>query len=98
MATPVFIGDEVSASGWRLVGVRTIVADRDAAAAAFEAVPGDTELLLITAVCAAGLESGRLDAAVRRGKPMVLVVPDAAKRLGPPDLDGQVDRVLGIEQ
>jgi hypothetical protein len=29
---------------------------------------------------------------------MVLVVPDAANRLGPPDLDGNVDRVLGIEQ
>ena len=98
MATPVFIGDEVSASGWRLVGVHTIVADRDAAAAAFDAVSADTELLLITAICAAGLERGRLDAAVRRGKPMILVVPDAANRLGPPDLDGKVDRVLGIEQ
>ena len=98
MAIPVFIGDEVSASGWRLIGVRTIVADRDAAAGAFDAVPGDTELLLITAVCAAGLDSGRLDAAVQRGKPMVLVVPDAANRLVPPDLDGKVDRVLGIEQ
>jgi hypothetical protein len=28
---------------------------------------------------------------------MVLVVPDAANRLVPPDLDGKVDRVLGIE-
>ena len=98
MVTPVFIGDEVSASGWRLVGVHTIVADRDAAAGACDAVPADTELLLITAACAAGLESGRLDAAVRRGKPMILVVPDAANRLGPPDLDGRVDHVLGIEQ
>jgi len=35
---------------------------------------------------------------VQRGKPMVLVVPDAANRLVPPDLDGKVDRVLGIEQ
>jgi vacuolar-type H+-ATPase subunit F/Vma7 len=95
---PVFIGDEVSASGWRLIGVHAIVADRDTVAGAFDAVPGDTELLLVTAVCAAGLESGRLDAAVRRGKPMVLVVPDAANRLRPPDLDGKVDRVLGIEQ
>ena len=98
MAAPVFIGDEVSASGWRLVGVRTIVADRDTVAGAFDTLPGDTELLLITAVCAAGLGTGRLDAAVRRGKPMVLVVPDAANRLAPPDLDGKVDRVLGIEQ
>jgi vacuolar-type H+-ATPase subunit F/Vma7 len=98
VALPVFIGDEVSASGWRLAGVRTIVADRDAAAGAFDAVPADTELLLITAACAAGLHGERLAAAVRSGKPMVLVVPDAANRLLPPDLDDKVDRVLGIEQ
>ena len=98
MTIPVFIGDEVSASGWRLVGVRTIVADRDAAAGAFDAVPGDTELLLVTAACAAGLDDERLDAAVRRGRPLVLIVPDAANRVAPPDLDGKVDRVLGIEQ
>ena len=98
MAAPVFIGDEVSASAWRLIGARTIVADRTAAADAFDAVPGDTQLLLITAASAAGLDSGRLAAAVRQGKPMVLVVPDAANRLAPPDLDSKVDRVLGIEQ
>lgn len=98
MAVPVFIGDEVTASAWRLIGARTIVADRDAAAAAFDAVPGDTELLVITAVCAGGVDSERLDAAVRRAKPVVLVVPDAANRVAPPELDSKVDRVLGIEQ
>ena len=98
MTIPVFIGDEVTASAWGLIGARTIVADRDAAAGAFDAVPGDTELLFITATCAAELDSERLDAAVRRAKPMVLVVPDAANRLALPDLDSKVDRVLGIEQ
>ncbi len=98
MAIPVFIGDEVTASAWRLIGAHTIVADSDTAAGTFDTVPADTELLLITAVCAAGLDSERLGALVRRGKPLVLVVPDAANRLGPPDLEGKVDRVLGIEQ
>ena len=64
----------------------------------FEAEIGDTELLLITAACAQELENGRLDAAVRRAKPLILVVPDAADRVEPPDLDKEVDRVLGIEQ
>jgi vacuolar-type H+-ATPase subunit F/Vma7 len=98
VAAPVFIGDEVSASAWQLIGARTIVADREAVADAFDAVPGDTQLLLISAACAAGLDSVRLDAAVRRARPMVLVVPDIANRLAPPDLDSKVDRVLGIEQ
>lgn len=98
MTTPVFIGDEVTASGWRLVGVRAIAVDADTVAQAFEAALGDTDLLLITAASAAGLDAARLDAAVRRAQPLVLVVPDAAERLAPPDLDRQVDRVLGIEQ
>ena len=98
MTIPVFIGDEVTASAWRLIGAHTIVADRDTAARTFDAVPVDTELLLITAACAAGLDSERLGAVARRGKPLVLVVPDAANRLAPPDLGREVDRVLGIEQ
>ncbi len=98
MTTAVFIGDEVTASGWRLAGVRVIAVDGDAVLQAFEAALDDTDLLLITAACAAELDRARLDAAVRRAQPLVLVVPDAAERLAPPDLDRQVDRVLGIEQ
>ena len=98
MTNPVFIGDEVTASGWRLTGLQVIAVDGDAVAGAFEAALDDTELLLITAACAAELDSVRLDAAVRRARPLILVVPDAAGRLAPPDLDRQVDRVLGIEQ
>lgn len=97
MTTAVFIGDEVSASAWRLIGVQTIVADGDAGSA-FDAALGDAELLLITAACAAGLDREKLDAAVRRAEPLVLVVPDAANRRLPRDLDRAVDRVLGIEQ
>jgi vacuolar-type H+-ATPase subunit F/Vma7 len=98
VTTPVFIGDEVSASGWRLIGVRAIAVDGDAVAQAFEAALDDAELLLVTAACAEELDGARLDAAVRRARPLVLVVPDAANRLAPPDLDRRVDRVLGIEQ
>ena len=98
MIRPVFIGDEVTASGWRLVGARAIAVDAGSVAQAFEAALDDADLLLITAVAAAGLDDARLDAAVRRAAPPVLVVPDAAERIAPPDLDRQVDRVLGIEQ
>lgn len=98
MTTAVFIGDEVTASAWRLIGAHVIAVDGVAAAQAFEAALQDAELLLVTAACAAGLDSARLNAAVRRAKPLVLVVPDAANRLAPPDLDRRVDRVLGIER
>jgi vacuolar-type H+-ATPase subunit F/Vma7 len=93
-----FIGDEVTASAWSLIGVRTIVAEAGDATAAFDSALGDDGLLLITAACAAELDSERLDAAVRQAKPLILIVPDAANRLAPSDLDAEVDRVLGIEQ
>jgi hypothetical protein len=53
---------------------------------------------MVTAACAAELDADRLDAAIRDGRPLILLVPDAASRIAPPDLDKEVDRVLGIEQ
>lgn len=98
MPAPVFVGDEVTASAWRLIGARTFVVQGDEAVGVFDAALEDTELLLITAACAARLDGQQLGAALRRAKPLVLIVPDAADRLAPPDLDRRVDRVLGIEQ
>ena len=98
MTIAVFVGDEVTASAWRLIGARTLVADADSAADAFDAALADAGLLLVTAACAAALDRERLDAALRSAKPLVVIVPDAANRVVPPDLDRVVDRVLGIEQ
>lgn len=98
MTIPVFIGDEVTASAWRLIGARTVIVDDDDAAGVFDAALADAELVLIAAPCAANLDPGHLDRAVRRAHPLVLIVPDAAGRRAPPDLDRAVDRVLGIER
>ena len=98
MTTAAFIGDEVSATAWRLVGLRATAVDSSNVAAAFEAELGTPGLLLITAACAAELDDERLDAAFRAAQPLILIVPDAAGRFAPPDLDSEVDRVLGIEQ
>ena len=98
MTVPAFIGDEVSATAWRLIGVRATAVDKSNVVTAFESELGDPGLLLITAACAAELDRERFDAAVRNARPLILVVPDAADRLAPPDLDSEVDRVLGIEQ
>lgn len=98
MTVPAFIGDGVSATAWRLIGVRATAVDKGNVAAAFERELGEPGLLLITAACAAELDGEQLDAAVRQARPLILVVPDTANRLAPPDLDSEVDRVLGIEQ
>ena len=98
MTAPAFIGDEVSAAAWRLIGVRAMAVDKGNVAAAFEGEMGVPGVLMITAAFAAELEGERLDAAVRDARPLILVVPDVANQLAPPDLDSEVDRVLGIEQ
>jgi len=98
VTVPAFIGDEITATAWRLIGVRATAVDEGNVAQAFDAALGETGLLLITAACAAELDGEKLDAAVRRAVPLILVVPDAANRLAPPDLDREVDRVLGIER
>jgi vacuolar-type H+-ATPase subunit F/Vma7 len=95
---PAFIGDAITASAWRLIGVHTTAVEAGKAAEAFDSAIGYDGLLLITAACAAELDSDRLDAALRQARPLILIVPDAANRLAPPDLDSEVDRVLGIEQ
>lgn len=97
MAVPVFLGDEVTATAYRLIGIRTFVVQRGSAATALNSVPEDAGLLLIAATCAAEIGSERIDAMMRHGKPLVAVVPDAADRIAPPDLDKEVERALGIE-
>ena len=98
MTVPAFIGDEVSAAAWRLIGVSATAVDNANVKDVFDAALGKPGLLLVTTACAAQLDSERLDAAVRKAQPLILVVPDAANRIAPPDLDKEVDRVLGIEQ
>lgn len=97
MTAPVFIGDEVTATGYRLAGARTIVPLPGDAPKAFEAAREAAELLLITASCAAEIPEWQLERAVRTGDPLVLLVPDAGGHVMPVDLSIEVDRALGIE-
>jgi len=97
VTTPLFIGDEVTAAAYRLAGVRTLIADKDSLARIFDEALEETKLVFITAACAAELPTGRIDSAIRTAEPLVLIVPDAANRVAPPDLGREVDHVLGIE-
>ena len=97
MTAPVFIGDEVTAAGYRLAGARALTAQHETVAKTFASALDDAELIFITAAFAAELPDGILDDAVRAASPLVLVVPDSASHIVPPDLDAEVARVLGIE-
>lgn len=97
MAAPLFIGDEVTAAGYRQAGARTIVPPSGGVQSAFEAALQATDLLFITSACAAEIPAPLLDRATRAGEPLVLLVPDAGGRAMPADLSAEVDRALGIE-
>lgn len=96
MAAVTFIGDEVTAQGFRLAGAATRVPAHDGVAAAFAGALRESGLVLITAEAAGRLDPDDLDRAVRSASPLVLVVPDAAMRTMPPDPAATVEQVLGI--
>ena len=94
---PLFIGDVITATGYRQAGVRTQPVAASQAAIAVERALEDTEMLLITPACADELGAERLLAIIRGARPLIAIVPDAAGQLTLPDIDAAVDRVLGIE-
>ena len=97
MVLPLFIGDEITATGYRQAGVRTHPVAAGKATKAVERALEDTELLLISPTCADELGAERLRAIMRRARPLLVIVPDAAGQSALPDVDAAVDRVLGIE-
>ena len=99
MAVPVFIGDEWTATGWRLAGVRVMVPEPKAPAvrAAFEdACAASPVLVLISAPFARLLDFGRLTEARRWLDPPVLVVGDAAGSDGPDDVADAIRQRMGV--
>lgn len=97
MASTAFIGDELSAAGFRLAGVSTYSPAREHVAETFARARQDRELLLMTEAYARELPNSVLQAALRESKPLLLVVPDLRLRVLPPDLGRSVDLALGIE-
>jgi vacuolar-type H+-ATPase subunit F/Vma7 len=96
MSSPVFIGDELTASGFRLGGAEVRVADDENIEAAFDDAMATTDLVLVSAHSANLLPPDKLSKALRAPQPLVIVVPDALNtRL--PDLTQYVRRTLDLE-
>jgi vacuolar-type H+-ATPase subunit F/Vma7 len=96
MSTPIVFADELTASGYRLAGARTVVPTEGTLEAEFDAAWQDCELLLVTATLAAGLTPAKLQWALTAAKPLVLIIPDALRRCDPPDLTRELERTLGV--
>jgi vacuolar-type H+-ATPase subunit F/Vma7 len=92
-----FIGDEVSAAGYRLAGVRSYVPAQGEEAAVLAAARAEAALVLITAQRAAQVPAAELAAALAALRPLVLVVPDVRGLARPADLGKLVRKQLGME-
>ena len=98
MARVCYIGDEITAAGYRLAGADVRVPGPGEAADVLQrALVEGVDLLLVSAGCAAQVDADELDAALLGERPLVAIVPDLYDRYPAPDVAGEVRRALGIE-
>jgi vacuolar-type H+-ATPase subunit F/Vma7 len=93
-----YIGDEVTAAGFRLAGVETRVPTGPETTEVFQQAAADgAELVLLSARRARDLDAPALEAALIATRPLTAVVPDVMGRHAPPDIEHEVRLALGIE-
>ena len=96
MRRPVFIGTEPEAAGFRLAGMRVLVADeRDPAQLLRQAREVGT-LVLVSAAVADRFPQDALQAAIRSARPPVAVLPALVGDERPPDMNREVRAALGV--
>ncbi|MGD2112067.1 MAG: V-type ATP synthase subunit F [Gammaproteobacteria bacterium] len=96
MPLPVFIGDEVSAAGFRLAGLRVRTPQPDAVLQTLEESTREAPLVLVSAGIARHLPAGTLDRLLAALEPQVVIVPDVYHDTPLPDLATRVRRQLGV--
>lgn len=94
----VFIGDELTAAGFRLTGIKTVVPKPEAAGEALDLARKQAALVIMTADVARQVPAAMLDAALIAAAPTVAIVPDVLLRTPVPDLARRLRRALGIEE
>ena len=97
MGTAIFIGDELSASGFRLTGIETLVPKPGAVGSALDDARARGSFVIITADLARHIPAPQLEAAMVAEAPTLAIIPDVLFRALPPDLTRRLRIVLGIE-
>ena len=97
MRAPIYLGDEVTAAGYRLAGVQVRVPGPGEAGAAFAEALALAPLVLVSAAVATHVDAAQLRAALTALQPLVLIVPDARGAVVRPDLAARLRGQLGME-
>jgi len=93
---PIFIGDETSAAGYRLAGLRTRSPRAEELLETFRWACGETGLLLLGVAQARQLPAEELAQAVQRLQPQILIVPDIQQQIPMRDLPVRIRTQLGM--
>ena len=93
---PVYIGDELSAAGYRLAGMRVHTPAAEDVLETFRRTLGETELLLLSVETARHLPAAELNRALGELKPQILIVPDIRGRVPLRDLPTRIRTALGV--
>jgi vacuolar-type H+-ATPase subunit F/Vma7 len=96
MSSPVYIGDEVEAAGYRLAGLEIRVRCRDELLTQIHSACERAPLVLIGAATARDIPPAELDRLLARITPPVVIVPDVRHRAGLPDLATRLRAQLGV--
>ena len=91
-----YIGDEASAAGFRLAGVRVRVPAAGEEGAALAAALSDAGIVLVSAAIATRLHASVLEKAEAALAPLTLIVPDLRGEASVPDLAARLRRELGL--
>lgn len=97
MDTPVFLGDEVSAAGWRLAGADARSPAPGSECAALGMALAQSPLVVLSPEFAARLPEDTLRTALRSLAPLTVIVPDLRSMTPFPDITVRLKRQLGIE-
>lgn len=96
-STSVFVGDELSAAGFRLCGVEARVPAPGDEAGCLQKALKEARIVLLGARCAKAIPPAALEAALALLSPLVMVVPDwdGTQLAGEPA--NKVRQVLGLD-
>jgi len=96
-AASIFVGDELSAAGFRLCGVETRVPAPGNEEGYLHEAMTEARVVLLGSRCAKAVSPAALEVALAQLSPLVMLVPDWDGTLPPGDPANKVRQVLGLE-
>lgn len=93
----IYIGDELTAAGFRLAGAQILLPAVGEETASLTQAQRDGQLILVSADVAARIPRQPLEAALAALAPLTLVVPDLLGRQPIPDRAQRLRRQMGME-